>query len=392
MGLFAALSLARRGIAVTIADRDWRTGAHSYALALHGQTLALLEDCGLKEQVLEGALPVASVGLYDDRARRACVPLESSPAAVLRQDVLEGLLERALERAGVSVLWNHEVSLLREDRGLVTARIDRLEKESMGYASARTEWVVARSWDLEVPWVIGADGHRSTVRQSLGIDFPTVGWASQFAVFEFAAPGVDPELRIVLGRDGTGALWPMPGGHCRWSFEVPPAVPAEVREKHRLAVQLGQESFSLLDEDSLRDLVRRRAPWFTAEIGELCWRILVQFERRLAASFGKGRMWLAGDAAHVTGPVGMQSMNVGLGEAAALADALTGILCEGRSADVLEEYNRHGQAQWRTLLGAAGPEPAAAADPWLRQHARRILESIPASGAVLESAMRTLGL
>ena len=55
VGLFAALALAKQGIQVAIVDREWRPGAHSYALALHPHSLSLLQELGIQESVLERA-------------------------------------------------------------------------------------------------------------------------------------------------------------------------------------------------------------------------------------------------------------------------------------------------------------------------------------------------
>ena len=71
VGMFAALVLVKKGIRVTIADQQWRTGAHSYALALHPQSLRLLEEFGLASGILENAYPVRTIGLYDGATRQA---------------------------------------------------------------------------------------------------------------------------------------------------------------------------------------------------------------------------------------------------------------------------------------------------------------------------------
>lgn len=209
VGLFAAIGLVKRGVEVQIVDKEWRTGTHSYALALHGQSLRLLEQFGLLPQIEQNAYRIDRVAFHDAQSRRAELCLEpilklpqrpsaaeelpshgrlqdrlsiapppgSLSLAVLRQDVLEQLLEDTLKHLGVSVHWNHEVAHLAPGDDGVTVTINRLQKNSVGYASAHTEWVVAKRLELQVPFVIGADGYRSTVRQSLGIDFPAFGGA-----------------------------------------------------------------------------------------------------------------------------------------------------------------------------------------------------------------------
>ena len=69
-------------------------------------------------------------------------------------------------------------------------------------------------------------------------------------------------------------------------------------------------------------MLKNRAPWFQNPVKEVDWSADVQIEPRLARRFGRESCWQAGEAAHQTGPVGMQSINIGFREAAALADAL----------------------------------------------------------------------
>lgn len=387
VGLFAALELARQGVGVRIIDKDWRTGAHSYALALHPESLALLEPAGLLDRVLDQAYPVYTVGFYDPAGRRAEVRLATgddrrSALAVLPQDVFEKLLEDALREAGTAVSWNHELAALAQGDRSATATVDKLNKDTVGYAVAHTEWVVERISELEVPFVIGADGHRSAVRRALEIDFPEVGPSQHFAVFEFKT-GADlgHQMRVVLGEHTTDVLWPLPDGRCRWSFELPDfAAPAASRAKGRIGVQVGTAQYPVLAEENLRKLVAARASWFSGDVGEVQWRLLVRFERRLAGSFGRDRAWLAGDSGHITGPVGMQSMNAGLREAADLAGIVAGLVRGEAAADRLAAYGRDRTACWRRLLGLEGsPQPTGAADPWVAAHAERIAACLPAA-------------
>ncbi len=400
VGLLTALMLAKNGVRVMVVDRDWRTGAHSYALALHPQSLRMLAQLDMLQPVLDRANRIRTIGVYDRAARRAELQLAAADdlawsVAVLPQDVLERALEQALERAGVPVLWNHAVSRLTLQPDGAVATVDRLVKESVGYAVARTEWMVAKSRDLRVQFVIGADGHQSLVRRALGLDFPEVGAAQHFAVFEFESDAdLGHEMRLTLTEQTSDVVWPLPERRCRWSFQVVDTeAPAASRTKDRIPVEIGGARYPQLDKDRLRGLIYDRAPWFTGQIEQIHWRMLVRFERRLVSSFGRDRVWLAGDAAHLTGPAGMQSMNVGLREAAQLAGILTGALREGGSIEPLQEYNRQRIAEWRTLLGLEGGlVPHDHTDAWIGQHCRQLLPCLPASGPDLAELAEQLQL
>lgn len=392
IGLFSALTLARRGVDVEIIDQEWRAAAHSYALALHPSSLLLLEEVGLIEEVLDQAYQVHTIGLYDSNDRKAEVRLSDLETkypfvAVMPQSVIESLLVEALDRSGVQVKWNHVASVIRPRRDKVDITVDQLEKESMGYPIARTEWVVARNKEYEVPFVIGADGYHSNVRQAAGITFPQLGESQQFAVFEFETDAeFDGEMRIVMNEYGTNVLWPLDDGYCRWSFELDDfEVPPISRAKDRFIVQLGDAAFPVLAAAELEPLLRDRAPWFKGSIDEIHWRICVRFERRLASAFGKGRLWLAGDAGHMTGPVGVQSMNVGFREAYDLSGRIAAILRHDTQMDDLETYTLERTVEWRRLLGQdAELAPDDAANPWIADHASQLLACIPASGKDLE--------
>jgi 2-polyprenyl-6-methoxyphenol hydroxylase-like FAD-dependent oxidoreductase len=104
----------------------------------------------------------------------------------------------------------------------------------------------------------------------------------------------------------------------------------------------------------------------------------VRFERRLAASFGRGRVWLAGDAAHLTGPAGMQSMNAGLAEAHQLATSIARIRGGQAGLEELEAYGRERLADWGFLLGLRGGLRPNGDGFRLRGQERRAPAAVPA--------------
>ena len=398
VGLVGALALTRNGIHVRVVDSQWRTGAHSYALALHRSSVRLLERLGLN--VRQQGYPIESIALYEGPELRAEVPFpraeDGCPGLiVLRQDVFEGLLEQALRQQGALVFWNQHVSDLVPERNAVRVTIDRREKQSLGYAVAHTEWVVSGTTQLTVPLVLAADGHRSRTRRGLAIEFPQVGPTEHYAVFECSCPEPLPnQVRVVLGPETTDVLWPMPDGRCRWSFQMLDHAAAESsRMKQRLAVHVGDDAFPMLSEQRFQELVHQRAPWFERNIGDIYWRIAVRFERRLASSLGRGRVWMAGDAAHITGPAGMHSMNSGIREAVELAQLYTGVLREGHALSEFPDYEQKCLAEWRGLLGLTGRAGLQPQTPeWVRQRPLNILDCLPAAGEERRQMAAQLGL
>lgn len=398
VGLMTALALTNRGVRVQIIDREPRTTTHSYALALHAASLRLLEQVGVLDRVLATAHRVRRIGVYDDTARRAELriaelPQDYSFLAVLSQDALEGTLTEALASKGVKVQWSHSLAGLNQQAEHVDATIDRLSLDTLGYSVQHSAWVVAKTKEHHFPFVVGADGHTSTVRQRLDIDFPSVGDADDYMVYEFATDAdLGDEMRLVVGEHGNSVCWPLGDGHCRWSFEMTGGYDeSDPRRKDRNPMQLDAERDPGLTEARLRDLLQRRAPWFQGSIDAIAWRMAVRFPRHLAASYGRGRVWLVGDAAHVTGPVGIQSMNVGLREAMELAEALAQAVKGGGVPDLLA-WSAARQAEWRSLLGLDEMLTATSKTPaWLASRKERLLQCLPASGADLALLAGQLG-
>jgi len=401
VGMTAALDLVRRGLSVEIVDEEQRTAAHSYAMALHSASVALLAELGLPLERHGHGVQVETVAFYEGASRRAELDLSALPVPhpyllVLRQSHLEMALEEALRKQKTKVLWNHRVASFQEDDQHVEAHVHGLDSVSTGYPVAVTEREVTRSTQLRARYMIGADGHRSLTRRLLECRFEPVADPLIFAVYEFQC-GMEPcrEVRIILEDDTMSVMWPLPDGRCRWSFQLvgEDAESQGSRYKSRYAVQVGRDFFPHLTEDLLRTLLADRAPWFPPQIAEIYWSTVVRFERRLADRFGSGRVWLAGDAAHLTGPVGMHSMNVGFREARDLADRIARHAAGGTGGELFAEYGAQRLAEWRFLLGAEGGlAPTADTDEWVARNADRILACIPASGESFELLARQIGL
>lgn len=401
VGLFAALSLARRGVKPWLIDESWRGATHSYALALHPSSLELLDDLGLAKKVLKGARRLTRVALYEGKERVGELDLGKLETrfpfiAVLPQAELEDLMIDALQAEGIEVQWNRRLALIKPVIDGVEVTLETLAKEAQGYVVAHEETVVESVETMTVPFLLGADGHESLTRTQLRVGFDEVRPAQQFAVFEVEdEEEVADEMRIALDDRSTNVLWPMPDGRHRWSFQLGDDVHVweDSREKDRL-LRGGVGGPSFLNGGLLAKMVAERAPWFGEEKGAMRWRTAVKFDYGLARSFGKGRAWLAGEAGHATGPVGMQSMNVGLREAARLAEIFAGILEGSMTMDALAAYDKERHQEWQRLLGIGEERlvPTERASAWVRSHADRLSPLIPGGGAAFEQLVGQLGI
>jgi 2-polyprenyl-6-methoxyphenol hydroxylase-like FAD-dependent oxidoreductase len=238
-----------------------------------------------------------------------------------------------------------------------------------------------RSETIRPAYVIGADGYDSAVRRMAGIEMAEQGAGQHFSVYEIEASGELPaEVRVILDPDLTSVYWPLEEGRCRWGFQIPDA------------------SGHAPSMERLEQLIAARAPWWAARPTQIYWSTLALFEGRLVRSFGKGGVWLAGDAAHLAAPIGVHSLNSGLAEARELATRMTRILRAGGAASLLEEFATETHEAWECLLegvsSAGGREVRTlpGTDPWVRQTRARIVACVPASGDDLELLLGQIGL
>lgn len=399
IGLITALVLMRRGIKVEIIDKAEGPAAHAYALALHPSAMAVLDQLGVLPEILAGHVPIEHLALYDERSLRLELGLSSvtagrPPVAVVRQDRLERTLTTALARLGVQVHWLRRLSALQQADREVRVEIDWLEKGSIGYPYASSELLVRRTERLEVPFVIGADGTHSAVRRLSEIEFVDAAPPVEFAVFQFrTGAALGTALRLILAESLAAVVWPLPDQQYRWSFQLPELGHAGERVKSRHPVERDMDALTELNDAALEALLRERAPWFDGAIDEVVWRTLVRFERGMVESFGRHRVWLAGDAGHMTSPAGIQSMNVGVYEGRDLAARIAAVLRDGAPLSHIDGYAEERRLEWRALLGLGRPPQAERfADPWVARHAARIVPALPASGAELPSLAARLGL
>ena len=400
VGLWSALLLAHAGLQVIIVDREERTAARSYACALHPATLKRLERFGLAQKAIAGGRKVAKVAFYEGTVRRAELNLSALGGdfpflVILPQNAFESLLEQRLREAGVKVLWNHRFADCSDEEQSVAVTIEELAGTSTGYIVPHWETVVKERSVIRAQFVVGADGHHSTVRQRLGLDQERVGARQHFAAYEFESDTpAEEEVRVVMDDATTNVLWPLSQNRYRWTFQlVHSEMPAEFPEKDRRAARLAEPQIDERIREYVQKVARHRAPWFAAKIQEILWCSEVVFEQRMTKAFGRNRCWLAGDAAHQTGPVGVQSMNAGFAEGERLADTLQKVVRQQGSLELLEGYNQQWQAEWRRLLGLTGGLTGRnGTEPWIRERSARLLPCLPGLGNDLTALCNQLGL
>ncbi len=380
VGMYTALALAERGLDVQIIDKDGYGAEHSYGLALHPESLRLLDELGLTRYLLPPGQRVERQVFYD--GGQAVLTLDFSVVdgafpyvLVVPQTALEEVLEKALLKRGIRVLHDHQALTIETHTDSVEVEIAKMDKASVGYGIAHTEMSLDHTYNVRADYVVAADGYESFTRRALRIPVEKARATQWFAVFEFPAEmPFTGESRVVLEADTSNVVWPLGPGRGRWSFEV-------------------SESHAAPGIPELAELLSSRAPWFEPKPREIVWSNTVRFEHYLADRYGQGRIWLAGDAAHGTSPVGVQSMNIGFREAHDLAQRLSATRAGSTERDLLRGYNELWRREWRSMLGlSARVAPLDDSHSWAARNADRLLSCIPASGEDLARLLQEVHL
>jgi 2-polyprenyl-6-methoxyphenol hydroxylase-like FAD-dependent oxidoreductase len=374
VGLLAALQLTQQGVKVRLVEQNPEPRALSFPVLLHARSLQLLMDAGVSAALFWRGRPVTRLAVYTDYERRAVLDFPElsgfgAGLLTLPQDILRQTLTHALADRGVSVEWSTRLITLDQDEGAVWGCLAR---EGLApVAGARR----ADELSFRADFVIGADGYDSTVRDAAGLVMVDDGSLQSFAFFDATTQRSGTEAQLALTRDFGNSAYPLQGGQTRFSF------------------QLGNALHAAPDASTLDDLLSLRMPWYASEILSCDWAGVAEFRRALVDHFGLGRVWLAGEAAHMTSPLGVHSLNVGLDEANELALLMASVIERGVRPDFGPQYDSRRRSQWRRLLAFDEQVQATGRSPeWVRHHLRQIGAALPASGRDMDELFTQLRL
>jgi 3-(3-hydroxy-phenyl)propionate hydroxylase len=324
VGVIAALALARQGIPVHVFEAEARVNDSPRAATTHAATLEMLAELGLVDEVIARGLIEPKFRIWD-RARREVIA--EFDFGVLGNDTRFPYVVQCEQHK----LANMAIERLR---GFSHASLDFCARvTSLQQFDDRVDVTVesaAGTRRISGSYLIGADGGRSTVRKALDIEFEGYTHPERFLVLTtsfsfdveygqcsrnyFSDPDEWCALFKVTGDDGSG-LW-------RVLF------PTRLEES---------------DEQALEEAaVQGRLQRFFPKPGPypVVHRNLYNVHQRVAASFGRGRVFLAGDSAHVNNPLGGLGLNFGIHDAVELSALLGRVLRREAPADVLDHYDR----------------------------------------------------
>lgn len=318
MGLLCALLLGRAGIKVRVFDENDGPQRDPRAATTHPATLEVLAEAGLVEDMARIGLVAPVVQFWDRPTGRKIAEFDHGllagdtrfPYVVQCEQfkTAELVLHRLRALANVEILFGHRVEDVSQEDGLVSVTV----RSTAGSSRHRGGYL------------IGADGGRSTVRKQCGIAFEGFTWPERFIVlttpFDFQARrGYCPRSYFAdpdewcncfkVSADGPPGLW-------RTVYPTDPAA----------------SDGELLSDASVQARMQKFFP--ASEPYDVVHRNLYVTHQRVATSFRRGRVLLAGDAAHVNNPIGGMGLNGGLQDAVNLSKNLATVL-EGRESDRL---------------------------------------------------------
>ena len=316
-GLLAALELKRYGIHPRIVDKALRPGQYSRALNINSRSLELLEPSGIAQRLLACGNQLRRTYLVEKGSTSITLHIEALQhrypfTLIVPQTTTEMLLMEAVLQSGMAIEWNTELMDLSFAGDVATAVLATAD---------RVEYVIP-------DYLIAADGAYSGARHFAGLNL-----MGKFEPMVFALA----DIRYQMPRDPSSAIIELlPGG----------AVASFAMDAHTIRhIGTSNNAIALIHQ--------RRAG------GEVLWRSEYHVKMGYACQMQRGNVYLAGDAAHVSSPIGARGINLGFEDAAWLAWLISRGEADGRYAKerlpVAKRVTNFTRRQTYQLFKAAGP-------------------------------------
>jgi 2-polyprenyl-6-methoxyphenol hydroxylase-like FAD-dependent oxidoreductase len=316
VGMTLASELTRYGVGVRIVDKAAQRTDKSKALVLWSRTLELLErgggsapfvNAGHKAEAVNFIAGDKVIGRVSMRDVRSRYPY----GLMLPQSETERLLEERLRDLGVAV--EREVELASFKAG--ADGVEAVLRDAGGGGEI-----------VRADWLVGCDGAHSAVRHGLGAPFVGETLDSDWMLADVHMRGYpcpDSEASIYWHRDGVFVIFPISPGRYRVLADLPPS---------------GAEHPPTPTLEDTQAIIDRRGPAGLVAFDPI-WLAGFRINGRKVANYRWGRVFLAGDAAHVHSPAGGQGMNTGMQDAFNLAWKLALVVHEKSGEHLLDSYS-----------------------------------------------------
>jgi 2-polyprenyl-6-methoxyphenol hydroxylase-like FAD-dependent oxidoreductase len=312
VGLAAAGELARRGVPVRVVDRLDAPTTESRAIIVHARSLEMLERIGVLDEVIASGIKATRVEMHTGARTLARVDLDTVDSAypfsvITAQTETERILAANLAAHGVAVERGLTLVGLEQDPDGVRATVR---------TAAGDESVIAASW------LVGADGARSDVRRLVGTALAGSFQGERFLMGDVHADhDFDPSaMYTFFSPDGPLMVFPMKGNRMRLIAQIPTGStdPATQEWLQKIADERADNRLRIIDS---------------------LWLTCFDIHHAQVPQYRFGRVFLAGDAAHIHSPAGGQGMNTGLQDAFNLGWKLAAAQRGTASEALLDSYH-----------------------------------------------------
>lgn len=326
VGAAAANLLGRYGVRTLVIEKATEIFTAPRAIVLDNEALRILQMAGLEEGAFE-TYAIAKVQmrspLFGNYARAVTAGLlDGHPRLVtFYQPELERILRARLKACSdVQVELGAELTGFKEDAQGVRAEV-RL-------ADGGTATVQAR-------FLIGADGAASFVRRQVGLEFQGKTFAQDWLVVDAQnVPDPIDHIEFLCDPRRPSPHMIAPGNRQRWEFMLQPGETREQMEK----------------PETIRKLL---SPWCKPEEIVIERTAVYRFHARIVDRFSRGKVFLAGDAAHITPPFAGQGLVAGLRDAANLCWKLAWVVHGRASASILDSYDTERRPHAKSIINLA---------------------------------------
>ncbi|WP_040815654.1 rifampin monooxygenase [Nocardia concava] len=308
-GLMLACELRLQGVETLLIDRDPEPTKVVKAMGMHARTVEILDQRGIADRFLELGTQHPTNGFFAGIYTATPIELDTTFPFVLglQQPITDRLLAEHAVELGTEIRRGAELVGLTQDDDGVTVEL-------------------ADGSTLRARYLVGCDGGRSTVRKAIGVDFP--GEPSRIETLlgevELTTPREEVIATVMELHKTHRRFGAVPLGGTRYRVGAPaeglsddPRVPPTFEELRRQVQSIAGTDFGM------------HSPHWLSRFGDAT---------RLADHYRVGRVFLAGDAAHIHPPVGGQGLNLGVQDAFNLGWKLAAAVNGWAPADLLDTY------------------------------------------------------
>lgn len=327
VGAALACFLGRQGVQTLVIDPVADILQMPRAIALDNEALRILQMAGLDEMAFarivipEVLMHCPQTGMFNRVNTSGYIDGHPKLVTFYQPELERALRAEAARHHCVSTQAGWVLTSFSQDQNGVRALIE--------HADGQMHAIRAR-------YLIGADGASSRVRSLIGQDFKGQTYSEDWLIVDAAgreAVAIDHVEFLCDTRRPTPHM-PAPGGRERWEFMLQPGETREDMER----------------PDRIAELLK---PWIKPEDLQIERKAVYRFHARCCDCFQQGRVFLAGDAAHITPPFVGQGLVAGLRDAANLSWKLAWVLHRGASPEILDSYDRERRPHARSMINLA---------------------------------------